>query len=127
MSSFVQALNAYQTNYVQYRTTGRTEYKIAYENAQKWIESYLNQMNASITSDSQKISKFVSEYTNTNPELMQLQKRFETIRKEGPVVQDSYATIKRVNDEQPVIDNTDLYVKAGIAAGLLGIVVVMSL
>lgn len=127
MSTFAQAINAYQTNYVQYRTTGRTEYKVAYENAQKWIETYLRQMNGTITADAQKISKFVDEYTNTNPELNQLQKRFATIRKEGPAAQDAYATIKRVNDEQPILDNTDLYVKAGIAAGLLGIVIVMSL
>lgn len=126
-TTFAQAINVYQTNYVQYRTTGRPEFKIAYENAQRWIETHLRQMNTAIETDSRTISKFVTDYTNTNPELTQLQKRFATIRKEGPAAQDAYTTIKRVNDEQPIIDNTDLYVKAGIAAGLLGIVIVMSL
>lgn len=127
MSTFAEAINIYQTNYIQYRTTGRAGHKFAYEAAQRWIENYLRKMNAAIATDAQAISKFVDESTTANPELGDLQKRLTTIRKEGPAVQDAYATIKRVNEEQPLIDNTDLYVKAGIAAGLLGIVIVMSL
>lgn len=127
MSTFAEAMNAFQTNYVQYRTTGRSEYKTAYENAQRWIETYLGQLNASIADDAKSISKFVTDSAKTNPELENLRTQFATIRKEGPAAQDAYSTIKRVNSEQPVLDNTDLYVKAGIAAGLLGIVIVMSL
>jgi hypothetical protein len=124
--NFTQALDAYRSNYVQYRTTGRAEFKIAYENAQAWIDTYLKQLDTAITTDAQSISKFVTEYSNANPELRSLQKQFSTIRKDGPRLQDAYTTVKRVNEEQPVLDNTDLYVKAGIAAGLLGIVLVMS-
>lgn len=125
-ASFSQAVELYKTNYVQYRTTGRSEYKMAYETAERWIESYLKQMDASVASNAQAISKFVDEYSTASPELNTIQKQFATIRKEGPAVQDAYATIKRVNSEQPEIDNTDLYAKAGIAAGLLGVVIVMS-
>jgi hypothetical protein len=126
-ASFSQAVELYKTNYIQYRTTGRSEYKIAYESAERWIESYLNKMNDSIDTNAAAITKFVNEYSNANPELGDLQKRLSTIRKEGPALENTYTTIKRVNREQPEIDNTDLYAKAGIAAGLLGVVIVMSL
>jgi hypothetical protein len=125
-ASFSQAVELYKTNYVQYRTTGRAEYKLAYETAQRWIESYLRSIDASIATNAAAISKFVDEYSTASPELGDLQKRLSTIRKEGPALENTYQTIKRVNSEQPEIDNTDLYAKAGIAAGLLGVVIVMS-
>jgi chromosome segregation ATPase len=127
LANFSQAVELYKTNYVQYRTTGRSENKLAYEAAQRWIESYLASLDRSIANNAQSISKFVNEYSNASPELADLQQRMTAIRKEGPTLENKYATIKRVNEEQPVIDRTDLYVKAGIAAGLLGVIIAVSL
>jgi hypothetical protein len=123
---FSRVVEIYKSSYVEYRTTGRPEHKMAYENAERFIQSYLNKMDASIASNAQAISKFVDESSTASPELNDIQKQFSTIRKEGPALENTYQTIKRVNSEQPEIDNTDLYAKAGIAAGLLGVVIVMS-
>ena len=125
--NFLQAIDAYEKNYVKYRVTGRSEHKVAYESAQQWIETYLANLNKRIVNNSVEISKFVNESSLTNPELTKLQAQFSSIRKDGPALEDTYATVKRVNAEQPVLDHTDLYVKAGIAAGLLGIVIALSL
>ena len=121
-TDFSQALEIFKTNYVQYRASGRPEYKIAYENANAYITSYLQSMQTEIENDRKYVNRFVAEYSNANPELTQLQSQFRTIRKEGPAVQDKYATIRRVNNEVPEINYTEYYVKAGLIVGFVGMI-----
>jgi len=120
-------IDAYKRYYVNYRASGRPEDKIAYQNAELFIQNYLQNTNQQVTKNSGDIDQFVKEYANANPELQQLQQQLGTIRKEGPKLEDQYIQIKRAKSESSETDMTPYYVKAGIIAGLLGIVAVISL
>ena len=124
---FGQAVEIYKQNYVQYKTTGRVEYKTAYETAESWIQQYLESMQTRIRDGTQAVTSFVNENVNSGTELGQMQSKMRTVRTEGPKSQDAYITAKRINSEQPPEDNTNLYVKGGIAAALAGIALVMSI
>ena len=121
-TDFGQALEIYKTNYIQYRTTGRPEYKLAYEGAESWVSQYLQSMSREIESGAISVNKFIEDNAKANPELTELQSRFRTIRKEGPAIQDKYATVRRVNNEVPDIDYTEYYVKAGLIVGFVGMI-----
>lgn len=122
---FAQAIELFKQNYVAYKTTGRVEFRTAYENAQSWIEKYLGSMQNRISSGSRQITNFVSQQTGADTQLGKLGTTMKKVAKEGPATQDAYATIKRINEDVPE-DNTNLYVKAGIAAALAGIAGIMS-
>lgn len=123
---FAQALELYRTNYVQYRTTGKAEYKIAYENAQRWIDLYLGQFTNQITNGRTFVNTFLQNYSTANPDLDLLQKRFAQVRQEGPRVQDEYMMIKKINDNVEQPDYSGYYVKGGVLAALIGAIVVFS-
>ena len=123
--TFYNAVNLYKQNYLDYKLTGRAEYKTAYENAQTWITNYLNQLNTRIDEDKEYVNKFVSEYANTNPELSALQEQMKTIRTEGPKLQDRYETEKKMREEAPE-DFTPYYIKGGVILGVIGIGVIAS-
>jgi CHASE3 domain sensor protein len=121
-----EAVEQYKRNFVQYKLTGNAAYKTAYENAQKWIDSYILQKQEALEEDNKFIDKFVDDYTTTNPDLVKLQKQMKNIRKEGPELQDSQVVNRALTEETPM-DMTPYYVKAGIAAGLFAILVTLSL
>jgi hypothetical protein len=128
-TEFGQAVELYRKNYIEYRATGKAEYKIAYENAERWIQLYLESIAQQISSGGKYINRFVANYRNSNPELATLQTQFRSIRKEGPELQDRYATVKRIGDQeqQPVPEDwTEHYVKGAIAVGLLGVIALMA-
>lgn len=119
-SSFDAAVQAYQTNYTEYKLTGNAAFKIAYENAQTWIETHLARLREQAEKNNQVVGTFVQQYEKTNPELVGLQKEMKSIRTEGPRLEDKYETEKRIYEQAPP-DMTSVYVKGVIAAALLGI------
>jgi hypothetical protein len=127
-SDFGHAVELYRKNYVEYRATGKAEHKIAYENAERWIQLYLESIARRVSSGAEYINNFVTTYQNSNADLVTLRDRFRRIRTEGPALQDQYTTVRRVGEaaEPEGEDWTSYYVKGAIAAGLLGIVAVMS-
>jgi len=125
-TDFSQALELFKQNYVQYRATGKPEYKIAYENANAYITSYLNSMQQRVANDRDVVTKFVTDYSNANPDLDVLKSRFRAIRTEGPAVQDQYTTVRRVKTEVPEVSYTDVYVKLGLVVALIGLLIVAS-
>ena len=124
---FTHALELYRTNLVQYRVTGRTEYKTAYENAERWIQTYLNGINDNITNGKTFVDGFLQNYSTTNPDMDKLKTRFSQIRREGPQVQDTYMAIRRINEQGDVpVDMTPQYVKVGVLVALIGAIAVLS-
>ncbi len=121
-TTFEHALELYKTNYTQYRTTGKVAYKVQYEAAESYIKEYLASLNQTISNDATRITTFLSEYANANPEMTALQSKFATIRKEGPALQDKYATVRRAQTETPPADHTGRYVKAGLVVAVVGLV-----
>lgn len=122
---FGQAIEIFKENYVAYKTSGRVEFKTAYENAQSWIEQYLSSMQNRISSGSREITDFVSQQAGADTELGTIGAKMRQVKTEGPAAQDAYTTIKRINEDIPE-DNTNLYVKAGIVIALAGVAGIMS-
>jgi len=123
-----EALRAYNDNYVQYKITGNQAYKVAYENAEAWMKKYLEDKEKETEEQSRTINGFVKKYTDTNPEIARLGTEMKTIRKEGPRLQDRYATEQKINaDSAKQIDMTPYYVKTGVAAAILGVLITVTL
>lgn len=120
-TEYRQALELYQKNYLEYKATGNSAYKVAYENAEKWIQLYLKNLHDKVDSDNEYVSNFLKEYARTNPELDNMRTKIQTIQKKGPELQDQYMTIKQSTEKAPEPDNTMFYVKVVAIAGLLGI------
>jgi len=124
---FAQALEIYRTKYVEYRTTGRSEHKIAYENAETWIRNYLESVSTQIQSGKTFVDTFLQNYSTANPDMETLRSRFQQIRKEGPATQDEYIRLNRINENSlPPPDSTSYYIKAGVLAALIGAVFVVT-
>lgn len=125
-------MELYRTNYVNYLTakdeTMKSAYKIAYTNAENWIQAYLSETQKNITTKGKDIDSFVQEYSTANPDMVKLQSDFKQIRTQGPKLEDQYVQIKRVNEE-PIakLDPYSYYMKGGIVLGLLGIIAVVSM
>lgn len=124
---FTQALELYRVNYLQYRTTGRSEFKTAYENAESWIQLYLEDKSTKIANGRDFVTGFLNNYATANPDLDRLKTRFSQIRREGPAVEDEYSTIRKINENTDIsVDATPYYVKGGILVALIGAIFVLS-
>lgn len=123
---FTQALAIFRDNYTKYRVTGESTYKAQYMAAETWINRYLASMQTGLDAKAAEIRKFVADYQTANPELVDLQRKFRVIREEGPRLQDTYSTVRRMNTEIPEIDYTEYYVKAGLVVTIVGLIVVLS-
>lgn len=124
---FTQALELYRVNLLQYRLTGKAEHKIAYENAERWINLHLGEINRQITSGRTFVNQFLEDYSTANPDLVTLKTRFSQIRQEGPRIQDEYSAIRRINESTEVTpDMTSQYVKAGVLVALIGATVLLN-
>ncbi len=126
VQSFSQALDIYRTNYIQYKTTGREEFKMAYENAEAWVVNYLKSMETQVSQGSKNITDFVNKYSNSETEFGKIAATMRQVKTQGPAVQDKYMTIKRVQSETTGDEEADLYVKASIVAALVGIAALVS-
>ena len=113
-------LNAFKENLAEYRVTGNTANKTAYEGAQRGIEAVLAARQANIGSNQTYIQDFLNKYENANGTLVALHEKAQTIQKVGPKIQDEYEQAKRMNAvTATAADNTTLYVKAAVVIGLL--------
>jgi hypothetical protein len=116
-------LTRMRDNLLEYKMTGKSEYKQVYEGTKAWMDNYIANLNTYLAKESDSISSEVTSYRNANAEMAQIQSDFQDVSKKGPELENSYLTIKQQMDEVPRPDSTSLYVKGGIAAGLaLGIV-----
>jgi hypothetical protein len=80
-------------------------------------------MNSITISNDRFIRNFVGEYENSNGELVQLQKDSRTIQEEGPKLQDELARSKQIHQRTAIeVNESALYVKAGIVVALLVVV-----
>lgn len=116
---FETVLARYQRNLTDYKVTGNTGLKPAVDVDKTWLDSYMTALDRKSQQQQAYIQKFMADYQNTNPELVEMQSKLKEIREKGPVLQDAYETEKQAeaeNDEQ--MDYTPYYVKAGLIAGV---------
>jgi len=117
------ALDNYRVYYTEFKVTGNNWYKIAYENALSSANQIItNSMNVNQSND-QYIQKFLSDYQEANPEIVNLHNESKKIREEGPKLQDELARSKQIHQKAAVeVNESALYVKAGIVVALLVVV-----
>lgn len=122
---FETVLNRYRTNLIEYKLTGNSAFKALLETDRAWLDSYIQIMRNQTQEQQNYIQNFVTQYRNTNPELVEMQERIQNVRKEGPVLDDTYQTELEAQQQEP-LDFSPYYVKAGLIAGVFGVLVVMS-
>ena len=118
-----QALNSYKANYSLYKVTGHAGHKTAYENALARVNTLIEQVNSITISNDRFIRSFVGGYENSNSDLVQLQQNSRKIQEEGPRLQDELARSRQIHQRAAIeVDESGLYVKAGIVVALLVVV-----
>ena len=118
-----QALNSYKANYSAYKVTGHAGHKTAYEKALGAVNTFIQQMNSVTISNDRYIRNFVGEYQSSNSELVKLQQNSKKIQEEGPRLQDELAQSRQIHQRAAIeVDESALYVKAGIVVALLVVV-----
>jgi hypothetical protein len=121
---FTRLLSVYKDNYVAFRVTGNIANKTAYETALNEMNRQINGLRHSVNKDKEYIQGFLQNYSDDNPELVKLHEQSQEIQKVGPKIQGEYELSKRLNTSPQVqpVDETHLYVKAGIVIALLVVV-----
>lgn len=119
-ASVPQLLEQMRDNLLEYKMTGRSEYKSVYEGTKAWLDRYVSNLSQSLNRESDTITTDVNAYRSANSELTNTQSQFQTIKAEGPKLEDRYTTIKTQMDQSSAMDTPrGSYVKAGIAGGLI--------
>lgn len=124
-SNFNYLLEAMKVNLAEWKVTGNDANRVAYENAQRGLQSILIGQQNNVAANQAYIRSFMEEYQTTNSDLVKLHETSVKIRTEGPKIQDEYETTRRLNPT-PAVNNTGLYVKAGIVAGLTALIAVVA-
>lgn len=126
MADYQKALELYRKNYLEYKTTGESTYKIAYQNAETWIKLYLEKLQKRVDDDSTYVDKFLEDYERSNPEMMEMQKKMKIIQDKAPKLQQQYETEKLATQPPPPPDMTSFYIRGGVIAGVLGVMAALS-
>ena len=124
--SLDRVLEAYRYCEAQYKMTGDPYWKRQSDNAKTWMTNYLRWMEGRVTTNSDYINRFVSEYSKTNPELSAMQTSLKTIKTQGPQLENTYRTDKEAAETTPR-DFTPYYVKGGVILGVAALVAVLAL
>jgi flagellar biosynthesis chaperone FliJ len=120
---FETVLARYQQNLTDYKVTGNAGLKPVVDVDKTWLDSYVASLNQKSQQQQAFIQKFMADYQNTNPELVEMQNKLKEIRAKGPVLQDAYETEQQAKrDEVEEVDFTPYYVKAGLIVGIAAVV-----
>lgn len=119
-SSFDKSIKAYRDNYLNYKLTGKQEYKTAYLSAQAVVEQYIADSEKKLKTDAEYVDKVVKDYANANPRLQAYKKDAQNVRAEGPVVEGQYMVEKKLREPQQV-DMKSFYIKLGVAGLIMGV------
>jgi flagellar biosynthesis chaperone FliJ len=120
---FETVLARYQQNLTDYKVTGNAGLKPVVDVDKTWLDSYVESLNQKSQQQQAFIQKFMADYQNTNPELVEMQNKLKEIRAKGPVLQDAYETEQQAkNEEVEEVDFTPYYVKAGLIVGIAAVV-----
>ena len=118
---FNSVLARYRQSLTEYKTTGSSAFKTQMEMDKKWLNEYIAWLQAQSDRQGKSIQTFVSQYQNTNPDLVKMQAQIKKVREEGPKLQDEYATGQEAVKEEPP-DFTMHYVKVGLILGVAGLI-----
>ena len=114
---FDTVLARYQQNLTDYKATGNAGLLSVVNMDKTWLDSYVASLEQQSQQQQNFIQRFMTEYQNTNPDLIEMQGKLKEIREKGPTLQDAYETEQQAKEEEP-IDYTPYYVKAGLIVGI---------
>jgi hypothetical protein len=117
--SVPQVLEQMRDNLLEYKMTGKSEYKSVYEGTKAWLDQYIANLSTQLNLESDAITSEVDTYRSANTEMAQVQSDFQRVKTDGPALENTYLTLKKQMDQVPGPDTTGLYVKGGIAVGLI--------
>lgn len=126
-ASIPALLEQMRDNLLEYKMTGRSEYKSVYDGTKAWLDRYIANLSESLNRESDSITTDVNAYRSSDSELAKAQTDFQTVKTQGPQLDDAYTTIKTQMDQIPGPDTSSVYVKGGIAVGLIVGAIVLSL
>lgn len=113
-------LEQMRDNLLEYKMTGESRYKSAYDGAKAWLDKYLADLTTQLARDADSITSDVAKYQNANQDLVKTQTEFQRVTREGPRMENLYLTLKKQMDQAGYVpDNTGYYVKVGIAVALV--------
>jgi flagellar biosynthesis chaperone FliJ len=118
---FETVLTRYQQNLTDYKVTGNAGLRAVVDVDKTWLDSYVSSLDQKSQQQQAFIQRFMADYQNTNPELVEMQAKLKEIREKGPVLQDAYETEQQAKVEDP-IDFTPYYVKGGLILGIAAVV-----
>jgi hypothetical protein len=118
---FNTILARYHQSLTEYKTTGNSAFKTQVEMDKRWLDSYVRWLQLKSDQQGKSIQSFVSQYQNTNPELVKMQAQIKKVKEEGPKLQDEYETGQEATKEEPP-DFTMYYVKVGLILGVTGLI-----
>lgn len=125
--NFESILARYQQNLTEYKATSNAALKTIVDVDKKWLDDYIESLEKTSQQQQSFIQKFMKDYQNTNPDLVEMQKKLKEIRVKGPILQDAYETEKQARKEGEVPeDYTSYYVKAGLIVGVATVVWLMA-
>lgn len=124
-TEFEIALDLFKKYMTAYKATGNAANKTAADEAKKWIDDYLKGMGDEVETDTAYIRQFVSDYKDTNPDLIKMQETIRKVKEEGPILQDTYETEKKAVYVEPY-DVQQFYTKVGILGGVAAIIAVVA-
>lgn len=126
-TAFNRTLDLYKKNLVEYKTSGNAAFKVAADNAKKWLDDSLKTMEDRAEKNKKEIEDFVKNYDKNNAELASLKKDMRAIRQKGPELQVIYETEheSRKQEEVPV-DYSQYYIKGAVLIGVGVLAVVAS-
>jgi hypothetical protein len=118
-ASIPNLLEQMRANLLEYKMTGRSEYKSVYDGTKSWLDQYISSQTMQLNREADQITSDVTTYQTANADMTQTQTDFQRVKTEGPKLEDSYLTLKKQMDQVPGADSTGLYIKGGIAVGLI--------
>ena len=126
-SEFEKTLDLYRKNIVEYKVSGNAAYKVAAENAKKWLDDSLKSMEESADKNKKEIEDFVKNYDKSDAELASLKKDMREVREKGPELQTMYETEHQSQQQEEVaVDFSVYYTKGVVLAGVIALAVVAS-
>lgn len=125
---FNRTLDLYKQNLVEYKVSGNAAFKVASDNAKKWLDDSLKTMQERAEKNKKEIEDFVKNYNKSNADLASLKKDMRAIRQQGPELQAMYETEhkSRKEEEETPVDYSQYYIKGAVLMGVAALAVVAS-
>lgn len=116
-NSYQTMINKFKSNYLDYKLTGEERFKTEYLVAEQWLQKYNETLKKVKDTNNSFIKNFVSEYANTNQDIVKAQSQIQHVKTKGPELQDTYQTLKESNEDvQP--DYSPYYTRLAVVGGL---------